>query len=70
MYEALDLVGQEARSRYESWEEYSVGYVLGRCLHFDDEAFGPTYTDVLEAHRALMVEHDSPWLTVPFRTER
>ena len=70
MYEALDLVGQEVRSRYSSWAEFSVGYVLGRCLHFDDEAFGATYTDVLEAHRALLTEHGSPWLTVPFRTER
>ncbi|RRO17241.1 DUF1266 domain-containing protein [Saccharopolyspora rhizosphaerae] len=66
MYEALDLVSRETRSRYGSWAEFSVGYVLGRCLHFDDEAFGPTYTDVLEAHRALLAEGDSPWRAVPF----
>lgn len=66
MYRALELTAREARSRYESWQEFSAGYVLGRCLHFDEEAFGDWYTEVLLSHRVLLTERDSPWLTVPF----
>ncbi|GHE80269.1 hypothetical protein GCM10018785_55420 [Streptomyces longispororuber] len=64
---ALERASQEARAAYASWEEFSAGYVLGRCLHFDEEEFGSWYTTVLRAHRALTTDPDSPWLTVPFR---
>ncbi|NBE56673.1 DUF1266 domain-containing protein [Streptomyces sp. YC537] len=66
MYEAVERAGAGARAAYGSWEEFSAGYVLGRCLHFDEEEFGTWYTSVLAAHRALVTELDSPWLTVPF----
>ncbi|MGA4838965.1 DUF1266 domain-containing protein [Streptomyces sp. G45] len=62
---ALERAADEARAAYASWEEFSAGYVLGRCLHFDEEEFGPWYTTVLRAHRALTTDPDSPWLTVP-----
>ncbi|WP_369216804.1 DUF1266 domain-containing protein [Streptomyces flavofungini] len=64
---AVERASRAARASYSSWEEFSAGYVLGRCLHFDDESFGTWYTDVLHAHRALTTDPDSPWLTVPFR---
>ncbi|MGW2228384.1 DUF1266 domain-containing protein [Streptomyces formicae] len=64
--EAVERVCAAARSAYASWPEFSAGYVLGRCLHFDEEGFGPWYTDVLHAHRVLTTDPDSPWLTVPF----
>ncbi|MEU1022912.1 DUF1266 domain-containing protein [Streptomyces sp. NPDC005904] len=63
---AVERTSHAARAAYSSWEEFSAGYVLGRCLHFDEESFGSWYTDVLHAHRALTTDPDSPWLTVPF----
>ncbi|MEI5097930.1 DUF1266 domain-containing protein [Streptomyces sp. PmtG] len=64
---ALTHASAAAKEAYASWEEFSAGYVLGRCLHFDEEEFGDWYTTVLAAHRALTSDPDSPWLTVPFR---
>lgn len=69
MYAALERASGAARAVYGSWEEFSAGYVLGRCLHFDEEEFGPWYTTVLDAHRALATAPDSPWRTVPFGAE-
>ncbi|MFF5089146.1 DUF1266 domain-containing protein [Streptomyces niveus] len=66
MRAALIRASDVARSVYGSWEEFSAGYVLGRCLHFDEEEFGPWYTTVLDAHQALATAPDSPWRTVPF----
>ncbi|MFC7341106.1 DUF1266 domain-containing protein [Saccharopolyspora griseoalba] len=66
MHRALRMTSQEARSRYSSWAEFSAGYVLGRCLHFDEEAFGDWYAEVLLAHRVLVAEDESPWHLVPF----
>lgn len=63
---ALERASGAARAVYGSWEEFSAGYVLGRCLHFDEEEFGPWYTTVLDAHRELATAPDSPWRTVPF----
>ncbi|MFD3482876.1 DUF1266 domain-containing protein [Streptomyces sp. NPDC058665] len=66
--DCLTRASQAARAAYGSWEEFSAGYVLGRCLHFDEEEFGPWYTTVLDAHRALVTTPDSPWRTVAFGT--
>ncbi|MEU7136063.1 DUF1266 domain-containing protein [Streptomyces sp. NPDC046261] len=68
MHTALERAAGAAQSAYDSWEEFSAGYVLGRCLHFDEEKFGRWYTTVLDAHRALTTDPESPWLTVPFRS--
>ncbi|GHC40962.1 DUF1266 domain-containing protein [Streptomyces cinnamoneus] len=67
MHAAIERASAAAQAAYETWEEFSAGYVLGRCLHFDDEEFGPWYAEVLTAHRALTTDPESPWLTVPFR---
>ncbi|WP_405793006.1 DUF1266 domain-containing protein [Streptomyces sp. NBC_01506] len=66
LHASLERASEAARAVYGSWEEFSAGYVLGRCLHFDEEEFGSWYTTVLDAHRALTTTPDSPWLTVPF----
>ncbi|MFC5143313.1 DUF1266 domain-containing protein [Streptomyces aureoversilis] len=68
MHTAIEHASREAQAAYDSWEEFSAGYVLGRCLHFDEEEFGPWYTTVLDAHRALTTDPESPWRTVPFKS--
>lgn len=60
-------VSELARAAYDSWEDFAAGYVLGRCLHFDEEHFGTWYTEMLDAHRVLASHPESPWLTVPWR---
>ncbi|SDM26813.1 DUF1266 domain-containing protein [Allokutzneria albata] len=67
MEQALLRTAEASRAVYRSWAEFSAAYILGRCLHFDEEEFGTWYTDVLEAHHALMAAPNSPWRTVPFR---
>ncbi|MFF4573351.1 DUF1266 domain-containing protein [Streptomyces sp. NPDC001410] len=64
---AVIEAGRVAARSYKSWRDFAAGYILGRCLHFDDEEFGSWYTDMVDVHRILMSEPDSPWLTVPFR---
>ncbi|RZT12041.1 uncharacterized protein DUF1266 [Kribbella sp. VKM Ac-2569] len=67
MFDALRELSQEAQRRYTSWEEFGVGYLLGRCLHFDEDSFGSWYTDARDIHERLLSYEQSPWLTVPFR---
>ncbi|WP_411148198.1 DUF1266 domain-containing protein [Streptomyces sp. A30] len=64
---AVVEAGRSAARSHRSWQDFSAGYILGRCLHFDDEEFGEWYTDALDAHRILMSEPGSPWLNIPFR---
>ncbi|WP_079032169.1 DUF1266 domain-containing protein [Streptomyces specialis] len=63
---ALLRVGDASRQVYRSWAEFAVGFVLGRCLHFDSEEFGDWYTDMVTVHQILSTEPDSPWLSVPW----
>ncbi|MFG1946120.1 DUF1266 domain-containing protein [Nonomuraea sp. NPDC048826] len=65
LHAAVERAGKAVQAAYGSWPEFSAGYVLGRCLHFDEETFGDWYTTVLDAHRALLAAPDSPWNTVP-----
>ncbi|WP_423835410.1 DUF1266 domain-containing protein [Streptomyces tubbatahanensis] len=67
--EAVLRAGRVSTAAYRSWEDFSAGYALGRCLHFDDEEFGPFYEETLTGHRLLTTEPESPWLTIPFRSE-
>ncbi|MGW3353909.1 DUF1266 domain-containing protein [Streptomyces bungoensis] len=64
---AVVEAGRVAARSYKSWQDFAAGYILGRCLHFDDEEFGSWYTDMVDVHRVLMSDPDSPWLTVPFQ---
>ncbi|GAA1919724.1 DUF1266 domain-containing protein [Streptomyces sodiiphilus] len=63
---AVLRAGETARGVYGSWEEFSAGYILGRCLHFDSEEYGDWYTEMLAAHRLLTADPRSPWRTVSF----
>ncbi|MEV7616735.1 DUF1266 domain-containing protein [Streptomyces sp. NPDC089799] len=64
--EAVVRAGEACREVYESWEDLSVGFVLGRCLHFDEEEFGEWYQEMVTAHRELMSDPESPWLGIDF----
>ncbi|MEU9988517.1 DUF1266 domain-containing protein [Streptomyces sp. NPDC048045] len=64
---AVVQAGRAAARSYKSWQDFAAGYILGRCLHFDDEEFGEWYTDVVDLHGILMSDPESPWLTVPFK---
>ncbi|MEU6283934.1 DUF1266 domain-containing protein [Streptomyces sp. NPDC047028] len=63
---AVIEAGRLSARSYKSWRDFAAGYILGRCLHFDDEEFGTWYTDVADLHQLLMSDPDSPWLTLPF----
>ena len=64
---AVIRAGRVSQAEYRSWEELSAGYILGRCLHFDDEEFGDWYQEALRSHHILTTEPGSPWKTIPFR---
>ncbi|GGS78750.1 DUF1266 domain-containing protein [Streptomyces cinerochromogenes] len=64
---AVLQAGRAAALSYKSWQDFSAGYILGRCLHFDDEEFGDWYQDMVKAHHILVSDPGSPWLTIPFR---
>jgi hypothetical protein len=63
---AIMRASELIRQSYRSWEEFSAGYVLGRVLAFDDEAFGKYYAGALAAHRVLTQDPASPWRNLPF----
>ncbi|MFF2507438.1 DUF1266 domain-containing protein [Streptomyces sp. NPDC058067] len=64
---AVTQAGRAAMLSHRSWQDFSAGYILGRCLHFDEEEFGDWYEDMVSAHRILMSESGSPWLNIPFQ---
>ncbi len=64
--QAVLRAGRISRINYRSWAEFSAAYILGRCLHFDEEEFGAWYADMLNAHRLLTTDPGSPWLNIPF----
>ncbi|MEV6864479.1 DUF1266 domain-containing protein [Streptosporangium subroseum] len=64
LHAAIERAGKGVQNAYGSWAEFSAGYVLGRCLHFDEETFGEWYTTVLDTHRALMSDQESPWTAI------
>lgn len=63
---AVLAAGEASRQAYGSWEEFSAGYILGRCLHFDSEEYGEWYGEMLSAHQLLTTDPESPWLSVPW----
>ncbi|WP_234347435.1 DUF1266 domain-containing protein [Streptomyces specialis] len=63
---AIIRAGRMSHMSYASWEAFSAGYILGRCLHFDEESFGTWYEDMLTAHRILTTDPASPWRTIPW----
>ncbi|MFI7384414.1 DUF1266 domain-containing protein [Streptomyces sp. NPDC049813] len=64
---AVRAASAAATRSYRSWQDFSAGYALGRCLHFDEEEFGRWYTEMVSAHRILMEDPGSPWRNIPFK---
>ncbi|MGP3933144.1 DUF1266 domain-containing protein [Nonomuraea sp. KM88] len=64
--QVVTKAGELTRQVYETWESFSAGYVLGRVLRFDDEAFGHMYGSALTPHRILTQDPGSPWRNIPF----
>ncbi|MHC6627261.1 DUF1266 domain-containing protein [Streptomyces globosus] len=67
--EAEDFVvraGRMCRLAYRSWEDLSAGFILGRCLQFDEEEYGHWYTGMAATHEALATDPGSPWLNIPW----
>jgi hypothetical protein len=62
--------GKQAFGRYTSWADLSAGYSLGRVLRFDNDEFDVWYATVLEPHQVLLTDPASPWLTLPWPTQR
>ncbi|MGT2529310.1 DUF1266 domain-containing protein [Streptomyces nojiriensis] len=62
--DAVVRAGKVCRLAYRSWEDLSVGFILGRCLQFDEEEYGHWYEEMAAAHRALMTDPGSPWLNL------
>ncbi|MCX4526921.1 MULTISPECIES: DUF1266 domain-containing protein [unclassified Streptomyces] len=65
--DAVVRAGEACRLAYRSWEDLSAAYVLGRCLHFDEEEFGHWYEEMVTTHRALTTDPASPWLNLPWK---
>ncbi|WP_344881661.1 DUF1266 domain-containing protein [Nonomuraea antimicrobica] len=64
---AVHRAGRVSQMAYRSWEDFSAAYILGRCLHFDQEEFGDWYGEMLNAHRILTTDPNSPWRNIPFK---
>lgn len=63
---AVIRAGRLVHTNYRSWADFSAAYILGRCLHFDEEEFGEWYETALTGHHVLMSDPASPWLTIPW----
>lgn len=64
---AVVEAGYRAAHCYASWEDFSAGFILGRCLHFDEDEFGSWYQEMVTVHRILTSDPGSPWRNIPFR---
>ncbi len=64
---AVVRAGRVSQVSYNSWEDFAIGFVLGRCLHFDEEEFGSWYRDMVDVHHVLFTDPESPWLTIPWK---
>ncbi|MFC8271470.1 DUF1266 domain-containing protein [Streptomyces sp. NPDC057271] len=58
---------EAARRTYGSWEEFSLGYVLARLIHFDEgDDPEPMYQESLTVHRTLTQDASSPYRNIPW----
>ena len=58
--------GELCHSEYDSWVDFSAGYILGRALRFDDGEFGEWYQGEHMRHVMLTDRRDSPWRNIAF----
>ncbi|WP_373558743.1 DUF1266 domain-containing protein [Streptomyces sp. WZ.A104] len=63
-------LGALAREAYRSWDAFSLGYLLARLVHGDDEDGTPgeerTYREALAQHRVLTEDPTSPYRNIPW----
>ncbi|MEW2546453.1 DUF1266 domain-containing protein [Streptomyces sp. NPDC047002] len=64
--DAILRAGALAGTRHTSWADFSAGYALGRVLGVGADESGPAYAAVLEPHRVLTADQESPWRTLPW----
>lgn len=57
---AVVQAGRAVAANYRSWEDFSAAFILGRCLHFDEEDFGSWYEDMVTVHRILTTDPPAP----------
>ncbi|MEV0598481.1 DUF1266 domain-containing protein [Streptomyces sp. NPDC050315] len=65
--QAVVRAGRMVAANYRSWEDFAASFILGRCLHFDDEDFGKWYEEMVTVHRILTTDPASPWLNIPWK---
>ncbi|SEL37383.1 Protein of unknown function [Rhodococcus maanshanensis] len=62
----IAAVSTAARERFVSWHDFSASYILGRVIRFDGDGYMSYYKRVLDGHRVLTSQSDSPWLHMQF----
>ncbi|MDA3626960.1 DUF1266 domain-containing protein [Saccharopolyspora sp. WRP15-2] len=67
--QAILEAGELSRKAHRTWADFSAGYILGRVLRFDEEAYGEFYHPVVAAQRILLNEPSSPWRNIPFNDD-
>jgi len=63
-WEIIEKAASLIKSKYQSYAESSVGYIMGRVI-FSGE-IDEFYETQLECHRKLLSDPSSPWLTLPW----
>lgn len=64
--ESVLRVLESARREYGSWEEFSLGYLLARLIHFDEGDPEPMYQESVAVHRTLTQDPSSPYRNIPW----
>ncbi|WP_329283380.1 DUF1266 domain-containing protein [Streptomyces sp. NBC_00691] len=64
--ESVLRVLEAARQTYGSWEEFSLGYLLARLIHFDEGDPEPMYQESVAIHRTLAQDPSSPYRNIPW----
>ncbi|WP_328488957.1 DUF1266 domain-containing protein [Streptomyces zaomyceticus] len=64
--ESVLKVLESARREYGSWEEFSLGYLLARLIHFDEGDPEPMYQESVAVHRTLTQDPSSPYRNIPW----
>ncbi|MEV7375091.1 DUF1266 domain-containing protein [Streptomyces sp. NPDC090301] len=64
--ESVLKVLEPARRAYRSWEEFSLGYLLARLIHFDEGDPEPMYRESAAVHRTLTRDPASPYRNIPW----
>ncbi|MFJ4337984.1 DUF1266 domain-containing protein [Streptomyces sp. NPDC088915] len=59
-------VAEPARRAYGSWEAFSLGYLLARLIHFDEDGAESAYQESVALHRALTRTPSSPYRNIPW----